>query len=202
MIDLNSLELFNQVYANESERSFALSLLNFFKTEIKKRLPPKAKILDIGSGSKSLFEEELGLDKSNITAVDFSSVAINKAQGHSEINYIEMDVTKAGCLESDSFDLVFDSHCLHCITDKGERQNAFKNIFNSLRPDGIVALEMMVNPSGKSVTLPGKYVVDARELEEEVLAYGFKIIYFMIVRDLVFENENSKCDLVRVICRK
>lgn len=202
MIDLNSLELFNQVYTNESERTYSVSLLSFFKTEIKKRLPKKAQILDIGSGSKSLFEEELGLDKTTITAVDFSPVAIKKAQGHSEINYLEMDITKPDCLESERYDLVFDSHCLHCITDRDERKNAFKNILKTLRPDGVGAFEMMVSPSGNPVTLLGKYVVAARDLEEEILAYGFKIIYFMIVRDLIFENENSRCDLVRVIIRK
>lgn len=202
MIYLNSLELFNQVYTNESERTYSASLLSFFKTEIKKRLPEKAKILDLGSGSKSLFEEELGLDKTNITAVDFSSVAIKKAQGYSEISYLEMDITQPDCLESESYDLVFDSHCLHCITDKNERKIAFKNILSTLRPDGIGALEMIVSPSGKAVTLPGKYVIEARALEEEILAYGFKIIYFMIVRDLVFENEDARCDLVRVIIRK
>ena len=199
---MNSLELFNQIYANEKERAYSISLLDFFKTEIKKRLPLRPHILDIGSGSKSLFEEELGLDKKNITAVDFSPVAILKAKGNSEINYLEKDVTQPESLEHECYDLIFDSHCLHCITDQDKRKIAFKNIFNSLKGEGFAALEMMVAPSGKPVTLPGKYVVDAFELEQEILAYGFKIIFFKIVRDLVFESDNSKCDLVRVIIRK
>lgn len=196
------MELFNQIYANEKERVYSISLLDFFKTEIKKRLPVKAQILDIGSGSKSLFEEELGLDKKNITAVDFSPVAISKAKGNSEINYLEKDVTQPESLGHERFDLVFDSHCLHCITDLDKRKIAFENIFNSLKGEGFAALEMMVATSEKLVTLPGKYVVDAFELEQEILAYGFKIIFFKIVRDLVFESDNSKCDLVRVIIRK
>lgn len=199
---MNSLELFNQIYANEKERAYSISLLDFFKTEIKKRLPVRPFILDIGSGSKSLFEEELGLDKKFITAVDFSPVAILKAKGNSEINYLEKDITQPESLGHDRFDLIFDSHCLHCITEQEQRKIAFKNVFDSLKNEGIAALEMMVAPSGKLVTLPGKYVIDAFELEQEILAYGFKIIYFKIVRDLVFESDNSKCDLVRVIIRK
>lgn len=199
---MNSLELFNQVYTNETERAYAISLLDFFKREIQKRLSHEAHILDLGSGSKSLFEEDLGLYRQHITAIDFSPVAILKAQGKSEIKYLEVDVTIPKSLGYELYDLVFDSHCIHCITDKAKREKAFNNIFNSLKADGIAAFEMMILSSSRAVAIPGKYVVDARELEQEILSYGFKIIYFMIVGDLSFENENRKCDLVRVIVRK
>ena len=166
------------------------------------RLPKEAQILDLGAGSKSLFEEELGLDKNLVTAVDFSSAAILKAQEKSPIKYLEMDITTPEIFGCELYDLIFDSHCLHCITDKDKRKSAFKNIFNSLKPKGLAAFEMMVFPSGESFVLPGKYVVDARELELEILAYGFKIKYFMIVTNSFFESESIRCDLVRIILGK
>ncbi len=202
MKDLNSLALFNQLYTNELVTSYSSSLLDFFKTDVLKRLPSEAKILDIGSGSKSLFEEYLGLSKKNITAVDFSSVAILKANINSQIKYLEMDITVPNILGEGLYDLVFDSHCLQCITDRHEREYAFRNIYNSLRPSGIAAFEMMTIPLGRPVNFPGKYIVESRELEQEILAHGFKIKYFVIERNIFFENEDGKCDLVRTIIEK
>ena len=199
---MNSLELFNQIYTNEEEPTFSSSLLDFFKTNLLIRLPSDAQILDLGSGSKSIFEEELGLSKKDITAVDFSSVAILKAQDKSSIKYLEIDITTPGSLGHELFDLIFDSHCLHCITDETLRKFALKNIFNSLKPTGIAAFEMMVSRSSESLDLQGKYVVEARELEQEILAHDFKIIYFVIVRNAVFESNNLRSDLLRVIIKK
>ena len=199
---MTSLELFNQVYTNELEARYSNSLLDFFKTDVLKHLPIEAKILDIGSGSKSLFEEDLELSKKDITAIDFSSVAILKAQKSSQIQYLEIDITVPNILGEYLYDLVFDSHCLHCITDKHEREYAFKNIYNSLKPSGIAAFEMMIIPFENSINFPGKYIVEARELEQEILTYGFKIKYFLIVRNSFFEYKNSKCDLIRIIIGK
>ena len=199
---MNSLELFNQFYTNEIEATYSSSLLDFFKVHLLKRLSKNAQILDIGSGSKSIFEEELDLSKDNITAVDFSPVAILKAQINSQIKYLEIDITTPESLGHSLFDLVFDSHCLNCITDRTKREFAFKNIYDSMKPSGIAAFEMMVNHSGESKALPGKYLVDSRELEQEILAHNFKIIYFVIVRNAFFENENTRCDLLRVITKK
>ena len=199
---MNSLELFNQLYTNENEPTFSSSLLDFFKSDLLNRLPGDAQILDLGSGSRSLFEEELGLSKRFITAVDYSPVAISKAKNKSPIKYLEIDITVPECLGHMLFDLIFDSHCLHCITDKTKREFAFKNIYHALKPTGIAAFEMMVYRPGEVLGAFGKHVVDARELEVEILAHGFKIIYFVIVRNAFFENENIRSDLLRVIIKK
>lgn len=199
---MNSLELFNKIYNEEVERAYSKSLLSFFESQVHPRLSENPCILDLGAGSKSLFEDT-DLLKSNITAVDFSPAAISKAiLMPCEISYIELDLSIPGILEKDHYDLVFDSHCLHCITDESQRKEAFTNIYQALKPNGLFSAEMMVSPPGKTIKLPNKHVVDARALEEEILGYGFKIIYFLIVRDLVFGSENGDCDLVRVIGRK
>lgn len=199
---MNSLELFNKIYNTETERGYSKSLLKFFESQIYSRLAKDPVVLDLGAGSKSIFEDT-DLLKSNITAIDFSPVAIKNATLlPNEVTYKEIDLGTPGVLESEKYDLIFDSHCLHCITDESQRKAAFINIYQALKPDGLFSAEMMVSPAGKNINLPNKHVVDARVLEEEILSYGFKIIYFLIVRDLVFGSENGDCDLVRVICRK
>ena len=199
---MNSLELFNQIYATETERSYEKSLIDFFLSSVRPRMQGSSpRVLDLGSGSKSIFEDT-DLFKKNIVACDFSPVAILKAQGHSEIDYKELDITLPLAWEKNSFDLIFDSHCLHCIIDPSKRRQALINIYDALAFDGLFCAEMMIRPARTSVPPVNKYVVDSRVLEEEILSYGFKIIYFVIVRDLVFSSENGECDLVRVICRK
>lgn len=199
---MNSLELFNQIYDQEIERGYSESLLKFFESTVRARLVENPRVLDLGAGSKSIFEDT-DLLKTNITAIDFSPVAIAKASLlPNEITYKEVDLGTSGVLEKETYDLVFDSHCLHCITDVSKRKTAFTNIYLALKPEGFFSAEMMVSPAGSTVVLPNKHVVDARTLEEEILSHGFKIIYFLIVRDLVFGNENGDCDLIRVICRK
>lgn len=199
---MNSLELFNQIYTLEAERVYSKSLLTFFESTIRARLPDTPRVLDVGCGSKSIFEDT-DLLKSNITAIDFSPVAISKASAMSSgIGYREVDLSIPDILEKSAFDLIFDSHCLHCITDEAERKEAFNNIYHSLKDGGLFTAEMMVLPPNKTVVMPNKHVTSARAIEEEILSYGFKINYFLIVRDLVFGSDNGDCDLVRVICRK
>lgn len=181
---------------------FSKSLLEFFRASVFERLTFGAKILELGSGSRSLFEET-NVDKKLVTAIDFSSVAIERARAfHSSINYQVNDITFPECLKGESYDLIFDSHCLHCITNPAARVSAFKNIRDALSDNGLFAGEMMVQPAHGTVNFPMKYIPTARALEEELLGNGFKIIYFMIGKGLSFENENRECDLIRVIARK
>jgi SAM-dependent methyltransferase len=202
MPDLNSLEKFNQYYKSTNKREFEKSLKEFFDSHVRTRLEADPVVLDLGAGSQSLFEET-DLDLSLITAIDFSAAAIENAQGHSAIDYQLRDITKEFSIENMSYDLIFDSHCLHCIVDFNDRKMALKNIHNGLKATGLFCAEMMVKSIGtREVSSEYKHIPEARKLEEELLQSGFKIIYFMIVRDLNFLNGDDECDLLRVIGRK
>lgn len=202
MKDLNSLEKFNQYYSTGGNPPLTKSLLEFFRSTVKERMIPEARILELGSGSRSVFEE-LNVDKDRVLAVDFSPVAIERAKAsYSQVTYEVCDITFPDALEGKTFDLIFDSHCLHCIEQRPARVSAFKNIYDALSDDGIFCAEMMVQPPHNSVHFPMKYIPTARELEEEILSHRFKIIYFMIGKGLSFENGNVECDLLRVIARK
>jgi SAM-dependent methyltransferase len=201
MTDLNSLEKFNNHYKAHPERVFEKSLSDFFNSQVSFRLPKNPRILDLGPGSKSVFEET-DLDQSLIAAVDFSAAAIELSKQHSQINYMLGDISSENAIASNRFDLIFDSHCLHCIVDPLKRSMSFQNIYQGLKEQGLFCSEMMVQPVGKTASMPFKFIPTARDLEQELIQNGFKIIYFMIVKELLFENDNEECDLLRVICQK
>ncbi|MBY0415358.1 MAG: class I SAM-dependent methyltransferase [Bdellovibrionales bacterium] len=195
------LEKFNHIYENESAPRYELSLKSFFESEVQKRLKKPAEVLDLGSGSKSLFQD-IDLDNMRVEAVDFSPAAILRANDIDNLQYHLLDITEKNSLGNNRFDLIFDSHCLHCLTKPDDRNAAFKNIYEALKNGALFSAEMMVRTPGTQALTPSKYVPNARDLEEEILRHGFKIIYFMIVRDLNFIGENGDCDLLRVILRK
>ena len=208
MPDLNSLEHFNEYYKKNPEAVLPISLLDFFKTQVSPRLKKnidaaaEPSILDIGPGNSSIFELSV-FDYKNVTAIDFSSEALAHVPKNSNINYMRRDIASENFkMPEETYDLIFDSHCLHCIIPSRERKNAFENIYHTLKVGGIFCAEMMVRPAMGVVHFPAKYVVTARELEEEILGYGFKIQYFTMAQNLNFKNDDGECDLLRVIAYK
>ena len=203
----NLKNLYDQHYSIISDSAPTQSLLQFFNDLVKPRLclsDLPLSILDLGPGPYSLFEDQKNLT-ANVVAVDFSRVAISKAPV-SKIKYLEGDITDSALFPSMNFDLIFDSHCMNCITDESDRVNAYKNIYEFLKSDGYFSAELMVQPIGEKILMPHKSIKSALEIENELLASGLKIVYFMIVRGAVFENnfegEIVQSDVVRVIARK
>ena len=197
------MEQFNNFYARQSSFEYSQSLLNFFNLEVKKRIQVDSPfILDIGSGPKSIFEDSDF--RASVDAIDFSEVAINKAQSSLNIKYQLKNIAEENIFLENIYDVIFDSHCLHCIVDKKERIVSFKNIYTALKPEGLFCAEMMIASSlaDSPALIPHKYVPRARELEEEILGHGFRIIYFTIIKDLNFKSGESESDLVRVIAKK
>ena len=195
------MEQFNKFYSRETVGFYESSLLDFYNTIVSKKVKASARVLDIGPGSKSIFEDT-SVDKTLITAIDFSDRALDLAAKNSSINFILGDISKPGDLPNETFDLIFDSHCLHCITDLQNRKSAMTNIYQLMNADGIFAAEMMVQKTKMTVNMPYKHVPDAFDLEKEILDSGFKIEYFMIGRGLSFSNAHGECDVLRVVCRK
>lgn len=199
---LNSLEHFNHYFSTANSNQSNASLVDFYRSVVFERLKKsEPEILDLGCGTKSIFED-LNVSKENVIAVDFSDIAIARTPANSSINYLVVDLATPNAFGKSKFDLVFDSHCLHCIEEYSDRATALKNIHEALDEEGIFCAEMMVQKAHKYVSLPFKHIPTALELEQELLSSGLKIIYFLISPGMVFHNENGECDLVRVICRK
>ena len=207
MIDLNLLDHYNLFYKSNRESTFDKSLLNFL---LEKILPQynegSFQFLEIGCGTKSVFES---VDNThfNITAVDFSQEAINIAKAHSQskIKYLCASVSHLNFIENNhfaknSFDLIFDAHCLHCLVDPFERKTAFSILKTLLKSNGIMASEMLISNKFTNVNHRSqKYEANAFDLEQEFLNEGFKIKYFVVHPGYSLESEGKKFDLLRVI---
>lgn len=201
---MNAKDFFNSHYKNHPEKIISPSLINFFETQVRSRLPEHSSILEIGSGNYSLFEEVENLS-ATVTAVDFSHEAI-KQTPKSAVSYYEKSLTQNSFFSEEEFDLVFDSHCMNCLVKQEDRNLAFENIFRVLKKDGLFAAELMVQPIDKLIDLPYKMIKTARELEEELINHKFRIFYFMISKDQNFgsvvNGEEIFCDVLRIMARK
>lgn len=180
--------------------------MNHYKLFLTEKVFPQilleSKILEIGCGSNSLFEDQ---KFKNVTAIDKSLDCILSAPENSLVNYLAQDITKS-FVEKD-FDLIVDSHAIHCILDLDHRQLALKNIYQSLKPNGLLASEMMIKKKSSDPysLFPERLILSSFEVEEELVKNGFKIKYFYISPDLYFLDDVSmknKCDVLRIIAEK
>jgi SAM-dependent methyltransferase len=196
------LEHFNYFDGNEIEKAVAVSSTDFFSKDVLHRITLPVEVLDLGPGSKSIFEC-FDLTNIKVTAIDFSKVAHSLAKlNKSQIDYVHSDLTIENVVKENHYDLIFDSHCLHCIEDIDQRKKAFKNIYLGLKQNGIFAAEMMIQPNHNQIKMPFKYIPKAELLEQELIDSGLKIIKFVILHDYVFYNENEVCDIVRLLAIK
>ncbi len=86
--------------------------------------------------------EAVGVDISP-TAIEW---AIERAKdGGHKITFECADVLKLDFLESGSFDLVLDGHCLHCIIG-ADRALFLKEAFRVLKPGGYLLIDTMCDP--------------------------------------------------------
>ena len=125
---------------------YSRSLFDFFEKIVRPRLfNSDLKILELGSGNYSFFEDVLNLN-AEITAIDYSSAAIESAVS-SKINYQEINVLDSNFFISAKYDLIYDSHCINCIEIDDERNIAFKNIYSaaslSVQRDAVAAAEVV-----------------------------------------------------------
>ncbi len=186
------------------------SLLEFYSQEIKPRIPKRPlNILDIGCGAGSIFKEISG--DFEVLGVDVSPSAIKLANQDNiskNIKYESLDVIQMNFKEQ--FDLVFDSHCFHCLTDPKDREKTLSNIYQALKPGGFFALETMTSHKLMSFEnpyyfednilyrfntlasfvdlkffdgapfLPVRRIDHAMKIEEDILKANFKIIFLYV----------------------
>ncbi len=199
-------KLFDHHYRLNPNQQYSPSLIEFFIQNVQAKLPSRyIKVLDLGCGNFSIFEDVVNLD-AHVTAIDFSEVAIAQTPRNSIINYSKISLTDEAFFKNNVFDLVFDSHCFHCLGSENERALGLKNIFNSLAVDGFFAAELMIQPTNCLINIPNKIIKTAQEVEQELIAVGFNILYFAISNDQEFcvdsGAERLKCDMLKIIATK
>jgi SAM-dependent methyltransferase len=93
---------------------------------------------------------KIGFD---VTGVDISETALQigqelASQQNLKINFVLGDVLELENLDQ-KFDVIYDSHCLHCIVFEEDRQKVLVGAKKSLTQAGIFILDTMVIPEVK-----------------------------------------------------
>lgn len=109
--------------------------------------PKDKKALDLGcgTGTTAFTLARLGL---NVTGIDISETAIELANELAKVQKLNIrfqvnDILLLSQLE-EKFDIVYDSHCLHCIVFEEDRKLVLDGIKKILNDDGIFILDTMV----------------------------------------------------------
>lgn len=186
------------------QKYFSPSLLSFFKNNIFHRLPKNNfNILDIGCGNYSIFEE-VELEEMHVDAFDLVCNPSTFKTG--KVSYSSGNILQSNARKYNYYDLVFDSHCFHCLKSNEEQEIAFGNIYQLLKMNGIFTAEIMVQPFSKKVLFPGRLVREVVDIEQLILNAGFKINYFVVLPNMHFYFETNKievdCDMLRIIITK
>lgn len=207
-------EYYQESYQNEQGRpandllqevtTYSKGLYNF-ATESKDKFLPNIdwnglKVLETGGGrgGVGLLLARLGAD---ITLIDYSPAALEQAQKifaleSFTVKTIVADVTHPDLNLPDKYDLIIDSHLLHCLTEDPDRASYYRLISDHLLPHGIFIAESMVHrkklfiPDGfmfdeRNVLwqmfgkwTPVRRILDSLVLEQELNQANFNIIYF------------------------
>ena len=171
------------------------------------------KVIEMGSGrgGLSLHLARLGAE---ITLVDFSPSALEQASRVFALEgfnpkIIQADVTHPDITLPEKYDLIVDSHLLHCLTTDPERSSYLQLVREHLNPQGIFIAETMVyrkklfvpdgfmfDPNNVLWQMFGEWkpvrrILDSLDLEKEINLVGFNITYFMYYANYGFIPHQS-----------
>lgn len=110
--------------------------------------------LGCGTGPTAHVLFEYGFE---VTGVDVSQTSIELARELASIRERPIDFVVGDALTlqhlSQKFDLIYDSHCFHCIVLEEDRARAFVSVRDSLTPTGVFVLDTMVfTPGSKAIS--------------------------------------------------
>jgi SAM-dependent methyltransferase len=224
-------EYYEESYRNERGREASDLLhevttyskgLYHFVIESKDRFLPNVdwkglKVLETGGGrgGVGLLLARLGAD---VTLIDFSPSALSQAEKifaleSLHVTTIEGDVTHPDVALPRHYDLIVDSHLLHCLTEDPDRSSYYRLITDHLSLNGIFVAESMVHrkklfiPDGfmfdeRNVLwqmfgkwTPVRRILDSLDLERELNEANFNIVYFYYYGQYGFIPHRSFMDI-------
>lgn len=167
------------------------------------QLPTAGEALELGCG-EGHYARLLAERGYTVTGVDVSPTAIQWAQEKSrdagrQVRYLAADLTWPDLLPGETFDLVADGNCLHCILG-ADRKIFLANVYRWLKPGGLFfisslctdsALDEVSNFAGK----PYRYIRSKTNLYKEVEAAGFDIKQANFYRKEIAEYSHGHCTL-------
>lgn len=129
--------------------------------------------LGCGSGTTAFILAEHGF---KTFGIDISETAIAMANDlalkqNLKINFVVGDVLNLAFLNQ-KFDLIYDSHLLHCIVLEEDRSKLYNEINDVLKPEGLFILDTMVMP-GPEVDIQSLFI-DLRFDENYILWHKTK----------------------------
>lgn len=168
-----------------------------------------------GRGGVGLLLARLG---AQVTVIDFSPSALDQAEKIFALESLSVkticgDVTHPDLFIEEKFDLIVDSHLLHCLTEDPDRSSYYRLISDHLLPHGIFVAESMVHrkklfiPDGfmfdeRNVLwqmfgkwTPVRRILDSLDLERELTEARFNIIYFYYYAQFGFVPHRSFMDI-------
>lgn len=196
--------------------------LALFTIENKNKFLPdldwsKIRLLELGSGRGGV-GLQLGKLGAQVTIVDFSPSAIEQAEKlfTSEgltVSSVVADVTHPDLMLEGKFDIIVDSHLLHCLTQDPDRSSYYGLIREHLTPQGIFVAETMVHrkklfvPDGfmfdsQNVLwqmfgkwTPVRRILDSLDLEAEIKLAHLEIISFFYYGQYAFVPHKEFMDI-------
>jgi ubiquinone/menaquinone biosynthesis C-methylase UbiE len=106
-------------------------------------LPKNAKILDVGGGDSLLVDELVSRGYNDITVLDLSSAALDRARGRmggaatGRVTWLEGDILQTA-LPGEEFDIWHDRAVFHFMTTREERGSYIESVQRAVRRGGHV----------------------------------------------------------------
>lgn len=200
-------EYYEESFQNERGRSSAemrdeetnLSRgLYQFVIESKDRFKPNVdwsslKVVELGSGrgGLGLLLARLGAD---VTLVDFSPSALLQAEKIFSLEGIPVttfaaDVTHPDVVLPQKYDLIIDSHLLHCLTENPDRSSYYRLVSDYLAPGGLFIAETMVHR--KNLFIPDGFMFDERNVLWQMFGTWTPVRRILDSLDLELELQNA-----------
>jgi ubiquinone/menaquinone biosynthesis C-methylase UbiE len=178
-----------------------------------------------GDGCQYLFWKNKPLS-TFIEAFDWSETGIEIAKEKAENCEIKFSIQDATSFSyPQQFDIILDSHLLHCLTETEDRSKYIKRVYDHLKLQGLFVGETMIEHKNfvlndavevayaeKVIYYKGeaqRYLASSFEIEEFLINSGFKIEFFYIPYGLRMvpipyreKALSSDPEVVRFIARK
>lgn len=185
------------------EEISASKALTNFVTEQKNRFLPNSdwnglKVLELGSGrgGVGLHLARLG---AQVTLVDFSPTALAQAEGlfaleGYSVQTVAGDVTHPDLVLPQKYDLIVDSHLLHCLTEDPDRSSFYGLVADHLNPHGIFVSETMVHR--KKLFVPDGFMFDERNVLWQMFGKWTPVRRILDSLDLEAEIKNTELKII------
>ncbi len=162
-------------------------------------IPRRGNVLELGcgDGANALWLTEMGYE---VSGVDIAPFAIEWAREKARVRNLSIDFQVGDVLNlsqytDNTFDIVLDGHCLHCIIGD-DRALCLNSALRVLKPGGVLHIDTMCGEVTsaefikhfESVSrcliyqgdLATRYIGIADDIVEEVRAAGFRILNWRI----------------------